>query len=282
MSQAENSSQYINYAEVRQHGKNENQRPWDFLEIVGRFTPQKGMVLDAGTGTSFKLVELQRRGLDEVDFIAYDNKFYIQPKQDEIFVTPSNLLRNAKEEVSKSSLKNRIHLLAADTLPPRNGGFPFRNECFDAVYFMLAVPNPEESFRVLKKGGVVIMEIVGEQDKLNIKISFGEDSIGNQRGYKMEYAVNALLPIYRDAFENAGFTTILQSSSTWETRYTPDQLKELLKLLGNRLIKDYDEVNDRSTVENIINEQSYQTGPYAGMIKTHQHRLLYVGQKPIE
>ena len=281
MFNVEGHRSYENYAEVRQHGENENQRPWDFLKVVGRFTPQKGIALDAGCGTAFKLVELQKKGLTEVVFIAFDNKFYSQAEDNYGLPAPSNLLRKAKEEVSKSPLNDRIHLLAADTLPLGNSGFPFRSECFETVFFMLSVPNPQESFRVLKRGGVVIMEIVGEQDKLNIKRAFGMDGEGNPRGYKMEYAVNTLLPLYQSAFEDAGFSTILHSSGTWETRYTEGQLRVLLKLLGNRFVKDYDEVNDKTTVDNIIIELSYQTGPYTGLIKTHQHRLLYIGQKPL-
>jgi ubiquinone/menaquinone biosynthesis C-methylase UbiE len=280
MVRVEESSPYDYYAEVRQHGKNENQRPWDFIEIVGKFIPKKGIVLDAGTGNSFKLVELQNRGLNEVTFIGYDNKFYFQTEISSDLPTPSKLLREAEVETAKSPLKDRIHLLAADTLPGNNRGMPFEDECFDAVLFMLSTPNPEESFRVLQPGGVVIMEVVGEQDKLNIKSAFGVDSESKPRGYKMEYSVNTLLPFYREEFEAEGFTTILQSSGKWETRYTPYQLKELLKLLGNRLVKDYDEHKDKTTVDNIINQMSYKAGPFIGMIKTHQHRLLYVGQKP--
>src|SRR3972149_3509658 len=101
-------SPYKNYAEVRQHGKNENQRPWDFMEVAQRFIPQNGIVLDAGTGTSFKLVELQKRGLTNVSFVAFDNQFNFESDKNDTHRVPTKLLRGAMEQLHTSPVKDKI------------------------------------------------------------------------------------------------------------------------------------------------------------------------------
>src|SRR3972149_6222123 len=212
---------YEGYSQVRPIAKIEEERPWNFLEIVQRYVPQGARFLDAGCGNTFKLEELAGLGAPVDRFTGLD----INQKH----------LREALSKSVNSHLN--LDLLRADI----NSPFPFASETFDVVTFMLARHNADEAYRVLKPGGIVIMERVGEGDKRGGKALFGDDGDG-PRGYLSGKEEGSLLSEYINDFKAAGFSILEALSGKWATWVDK---KGLLTLLQNTpFVRKFDPAKD--------------------------------------
>ena len=242
---------YEGYSQVRPIAKIEEERPWNFLEIVQRYIPEGARFLDAGCGNTFKLEELAGSGTPVARFTGFD----INQK----------LLREAQNKSLTSHLN--LDLLRADI----NSPFPFPDQSFDVVTFMLARHNAAEAYRVLKPGGIVIMERVGEGEKREVKVLFGSDKEG-PRGYLSEKEEGSLLAEYLGDFKAAGFSILEALSGKWATWVDK---KGLLTLLQNTpFVRKFDPAKDAAAVDEAERLFTTEKG-----IALTQHRLAIVALK---
>ena len=213
--------------------------------------PPNGNLLDVGCGAANKIIPIAQTG---VTVIGVD--------------VSEGLLNEAEKNIHESGLEN------ITIIPGNTDQLPIENASVDCVSYMLAPHNAVEAFRVLKPGGYVIRERVGFRDKDNIKRLF-QNTDGSTRGYQGEIPSDeALRDLLIKDFANAGFIDIKFEEIEIETFYTPEGLRLLLK--ETPTVKDYDEVKDKSIVDELINSQMNSEGK----IRTIQRRLILIARKP--
>ena len=238
-----------NYAHPELHGeKSINDHMTDILLGV---IPPNGNLLDVGCGAANKIIPIAAAG---ITVIGID--------------VSTGLLSEAQQNIQESGLENiTIKQGNTDQLPIEDGSV-------DCVSYMLAPHNTVEAYRVLKPGGYAIRERVGFGDKDNIKRPF-QNVDGSPRGYQGEIpSEEALKIMLTEDFARAGFIDIKFEVIEIETFYTPDGLRKLLK--ETPTVKDYDEVKDKSIVDELINSQMNSEGK----IRTIQRRLILIARKP--
>lgn len=248
-----NSETYKDYQKVRERESFEEPRPWNIIEVVRNSLPgSESQLLDAGCGEALKLIELIEKNPD-LSVTGFD-------------ITRELLLRAKSNK--KSAGVDQVGLAQSDI----EYVFPFPEESFDTVTFMLSRHNAPETFRVLKPGGIVILERVGEQDKREIKDLFGNGVDGKPRGYLNEIPPGGLSDIYNQDFEKAGFSDVQVEEGFWRT-WVPKQ--KFISLLENTpFILDFDIEKDGT----IVNEIERKFGSPQG-ISFIQHRILLVATK---
>ena len=249
------------YSKIRDGIYHEDPRPWDFLEVLRTNIAPGSLVLDAGCGpiTTDKLPELAQIASG---IVAFDNAYQ------------SKILATAQDNLFQAGLRDKIDLLYAD-INPKNGVLPFANESFDAATFMLSPHNSQEAFRVLKSGGVAILERVGEGDKRNIKQEFGSDSNCKPRGYLMEDQNGDLSEKYKEDFLAAGFKQVDAQNGYWTTVYTFEGLLDIIK--GARTVRGFDIEKDEEILKRIKIKYGIKNHP--DFITTSQHRILLIARK---
>lgn len=230
----------------------EETRPWNFLDIAKDIFPENANVLDVGCGNGKKLQELLTTYGLKVSFTGFDLN--------------SELLTKTKQRFEESGLD--IGLARANSTK----GFPFPNETFDVVTFMLSTHNAKEAYRVLKPGGFVLMERVGDEDKKDIKVMFGDDVSGKPRGFKLSKEPGKTLDQYTQDFKDAGFETVMPYSGTWKSYHSEEGLRYLLE--HTPFVADYDHVKDRETFDAVVRRFFTPQG-----IEIVQHRILVIAMK---
>lgn len=229
----------------------EDPRPWDLQqEILEKIQPN-GILADIGCGPALKIIPLSPH---------FQGIIGIDVRQE--------VLENALTNVREAQIEN-IVLVQKDKLAP----LPLADESIDMVTCMLAPHDALEAYRILKPGGYLIMERVGERDKENIKRLFGKDAKG-PRGYRSEMEPGAIVKLHQEDLTAAKFINITCIDGFWKTWYTPDGLRMLLD--ETPTVRDYDEGQDASIVEKVISELTTDKG-----IETHQHRVLVIARKPL-
>jgi SAM-dependent methyltransferase len=242
---------YDGYSGVRHIDQSEEERPYNFLEIVRKYAPGRARLLDAGCGNAFKLEELAAMGTDIERFVGFDiNAELSREAFDNAFVRGLNL-----------------DIVRADT----NSPFPFPDNYFDVVTFMLARHNAQEAHRVLTHEGVVIMERVGEEDKREAKELFGSDGEG-PRGYLLDKAVGDLMKEYVADFRSAGFTIVEYLSGKWKTWVDKSGLISLLQ--NTPFVRNFDRVLDDSAIDKVVAKFTTPRG-----IELTQHRIVLIARK---
>lgn len=238
------------YSEIRAEGANEDPRPWDFTAVLKSNLPKEAVVLDCGCGTAFKDVEL-------VPFV----------KKVVGFDSSEGILEKAKEVVQSAGKRQTIDLALANV----DFNFPFPSGYFDMVANMLAPHNAKEEFRVLKPGGMVVMERPGEGDKRNAKLMFGSDDQG-PRGYLCDIIEGGLANRYEEDFKKAGFAEVTVREGQWGTYYTRDGLIKVIS--GARTVRNFDVDKDAAVIDEIEREFTTPRG-----IRLVQHRILLTARK---
>ena len=240
------------------HKKNEIQepRPWNVLNLVRSYMPNGASVLDAGCGNAKQFEDLKENLLEPIkQFTGFD------------------INRTLLEQASTKAKGVNVNLVQADILPA-SGAFPFANESFDMITFILSKHNAGEAYRILRPNGVVIMERVGEMDKRNIKLMFGNDEQGEQRGYMSEYHPGDLAKIYKADFIKSGFGEVDCIQATWKTWVTRSGLIALFE--NTPFVNKFDRKKDRKTLDEVVEKYKKSNG-----IEFIQHRILIVAKKTI-
>jgi len=226
-----------------------DRRPWDLqTEILGTVHPYDNL-LDIGCGTAVKLIPIAE---------AVRSAVGLEPNAD--------MRSRAVEHVAQAALTNvRIVEGTGEELS-------YGDSSFDVVTCMMAPHVASEVHRVLKPGGVAILEKLGEQDKSVIKACFPPDESG-KRGLLVDLQPNEQAVAYQAEFEEALFSRVEVRSGFWSTLLTPEGLD--LLLAQTPTVRDFDPIKDQASVQRI--KERCVTAD--GLIKMTQHRLLITAMK---
>jgi SAM-dependent methyltransferase len=227
----------------------EEPRPWDLIQEIGKIILPSHKLLDIGCGTASKLINLVS----------------LFPVQEVVGIEPNERMRKkATENIEAHNLKN-ISIIEgwADHLP-------FSNECFDVVTAMVAPHNTAEVYRVLKPGGYTVIEKIGDRDKWNLKVPFGEDEEG-PRGQFCYYQEGEREKQFRDEFSKL-FREVSVRNGLWKTYYSLGGL--LILLEQTPTIRNFNKEKDWPIVQELAEKYMTEKG-----IETTQNRILICARK---
>lgn len=224
-------------------------RPWNLFSEIKKVLKSPHKLLDIGCGTATKLIQLAS----------------ITNYQEIIGIEPNERMRfKAKENVKLSNLDN-ISIVngSAENLP-------FDDHIFDVVTAMVAPHNTSEVHRVLKPGGHAIIEKIGDRDKWNLKVLFGQDSKG-LRGQFCNYDEGKREIEFREEFSHL-FTKTSTKNGFWKTYYSFEGL--ILLLEQTPTIRAFDRKKDLHILDKIANYHMTDQG-----FATTQNRILVTARK---
>jgi len=241
----EKGKKYKRYQANIVHGRHKGNVP-DFLKLIKKYSKKNLKALDLGCGSGELTIKLAHnfKEIIGVDFIL-------------------EYLETAKKDKKRYKIKN-IEFIRADAK-----NLPFDDETFDLIYSSRGPLSAnydfiKESLRVLKKGGLLIEETIGEKDKLEIKKIFGRGQNYPSKNKKMD-SVKALL--------KKGKASLLLYKEYFY--YTSFKVKGIIKLLQRApIIEDFNLEKDKIFLKK-IEEQLMTT---EGIILS-SHRLHWVAKK---
>ena len=221
-------------------------RPWDIAEVISDHLSGDSW-LDIGCGTAFKVLHMAERVRRYVGLDVNDK-----------------MLKKALENVRDLGVTNVSFILG------RNERLPFANESFDFVSSIVTQFVPSEIFRVLKPGGILVLETVDPRDRWDIKREFGEDN----EGLRAQYA--NLYPGGKERFCRNEFGALFFEAEVrvgrWDAYYTIEALTLLLEQAP--IVRDFNRIKDQAILERIRTKFSTTRG-----IKTTQVHILVVAKK---
>jgi len=222
-------------------------RPWNLQEEITQRLRPTDWLLDIGCGTAMKIMPLagMARGITGVE--------------------PNELMRErALENVHSAGLKNiYIGAGAAECLP-------FAHASFDVVTCMLAPDDVAEVARVLKPGGLAVVEKIGEHDKTELKSFFGSDEEG-PRGHYATFAPGERQRMYEESYKEH-FQEVSIRDGQWKTYYSEEGLRLLLE--NTPTVRGFDRKKDAAAFERAVTALTTPQG-----IVATQHRFLIIAQK---
>lgn len=227
-------------------GDQENQ-PWEVVDLVRSMVLPTTKLLDVGCGPASKLVKLAPYVFHAVG------------------LEPSPAMREQAAQTLAQAGCDNVEIVdgIAELLP-------CDNETVDVVTVMLAPHSTSEVFRVLKPGGIAVVEKVGDRDKENLKRPFGKDVKG-WRGQFLNYEAGARAVQLQQEFE-ALFSKVIMRNELWNTYYTEETLRLLLE--ATPMVRGYHPKFDEATVRSVSRRWKTERG-----IQTQQNRILIVAHK---
>jgi SAM-dependent methyltransferase len=225
----------------------EDARPWDLHEEIRKMSAPNQYLLDIGCGTASKTLALSETASLIVGLEIN-----------------AEMRRVAVGNIRSKGIEN-VYLVGASAMY-----LPFPDEIFDLVTVMVAPHSTKEVARVLKRGGRVVVEKIGDRDKWNIKIPFGVDDEG-PRGQFSDYSEGDRARHLEEEF-NYHFGDVTVKNGFWGTRYTLEGLSLLLR--ETPVIRNYDPVQDVPVLDILA-----KTADSEGKIHTTQNRVLVLAEK---
>lgn len=224
-------------------------RPWDLISEISKVFQSQHKLLDIGCGTATKLIQLAS----------------VTNYQRIIGVEPNERMRCKAEENIRFSNLDNISVIngLAESLP-------FEDQAFDIVTAMVAPHDTSEVHRVLKPGGHAIIEKIGDRDKWNLKVLFGQDGNG-LRGQFCDYDEGEREIEFEEEFSRL-FTEVSTKNGFWKTYYSVEGL--ILLLEQTPTIRSFDREKDYRVVEKIAEIFMTEKG-----ILTTQNRILVTAKK---
>jgi SAM-dependent methyltransferase len=221
----------------------EDRLPWDMVALLRDLARRADSLLDIGCGTAAKLREVAPvlRHLCALDCNAA-------------------WLTQAAANLRSWGVRN-IHLVQG--LSQR---LPFGDEQFDLVTCLLAPHAVREIWRVLKPGGCVVLEKVGERDKGNIKDELGKDEHG-WRGFLSDLEEGERARSLQLEFEALFPTVHIRTGSCRQVIHSLEQLIQLLEHFW--IVRGFDRTRDAAILERFA--KRFRT---EGHIETRQQRIL--------
>jgi len=222
-------------------------RPWDIVGVIAKHLTYPGILLDIGCGTAFKILPLAT--MVSIMYGLEPNEKMLSKAYANIGdggVTNMRLVRGQCEEI------------------------PFPNESFNFVTCIMAPHVTDEVYRVLKPGGIAILEKLDDRDKLNFKQEFSDDEQG-PRGQNSHFELGERAQIYQDEF-NPLFSSVEIEVGFWKTWYTLEGLTLFLEQTST--VRDFDREKDQEALTRIQNKFTTPKG-----IETTQGHILIVAKK---
>jgi ubiquinone/menaquinone biosynthesis C-methylase UbiE len=224
-------------------------RPWNLSqEIIDTSSPNKTL-LDIGCGSGLKLIDIAKHffqitGLDpNIEMLQLAEKRFIE-----------NNITNFSFVVG-----------SAKTLP-------FPDNSFDIATVMMAPHDAKEILRVLKPGGHVIIETLGEMDKRQLKDFFENDT--KLRGQLSERPQGSSKILYQTDFSSL-FDNLSITEGFWKTYYSKEGLLALLQ--STPTVSKFNLESDNKAFEKAV----FELPKKDDLIILTQHRLLIKGTKPL-
>jgi SAM-dependent methyltransferase len=225
----------------------EDPRPWQIRDVIARHLQSHHTILDVGCGTATKTMELARQARRMIG------------------VEPSPSMRAAAMGNATGMGITNFSVVAgySQELPLADGSV-------DVLSSIMSPPDASEFGRVLRKGGVAVVECLGERDKYNVTVEFGRDERG-LRGLFIECAEGERLAYLTEQFA-AHFSDVETVEGRWRTRFSIEGLVLLLEQTPT--VRGFDRARDAAALRRVAQHHGGPDG-----IETYQHRVLVVARK---
>ena len=172
-------------------------------------------------------------------------------------------IKSAKKQKDKSKAKNVVFQIADGR------SLPFKDEYFDIIFSSRGPLSADmdfmkESFRVLKKGGLMIEETIGEKDNIELKKIFSRGQNYPIKKTKLE-SVRELLKQFKMQITESKYFLFYQIYPS---------IKEVVEILERApIIPNFDKTKDKLYLEK-VNKKLNRKG-----INLSSHRLHWVAKK---
>jgi len=217
--------------------------PWDYRQVIGEYLTPKMQLLDIDTGGGEFLLSLGH--------------------------PPGNTAATENYPPNVALCKDTLLPLGIDfRRADGNGALPYGEGTFHVVIDRHGDFNPAEIHRVLKSGGVFVMQQVGaENERELVSLLCGEKPLP----FPDQYADKAAL-----AFENAGFTILRK-----EECFRPIRFFDVGALVwfARVLPWEFPDFSVDTHLEQLL--QAQRILEETGCIEGRTHRFLLVGRKGI-
>lgn len=218
----------------------------NFFEYLKKFINKNFRILDLGCGSGELTLKLSPFFKEIVGIDPFEE-----------------YIKSAKKFKKAVEAKNVIFKVADGK------NLPFENDYFDIVFssrgpLSANIDFIRESFRVLKKGGLMIEETIGENDKIELKKIFGRGQNYPNQETKLESTKKLLAQSKMKLVESKYFKIYQVYSS----------INDVVEILERApIIPDFDKTKDKLHLED-VNKKLNNKG-----IKLSSHRLFWVAEK---
>jgi len=225
----------------------EEPRPWNITNEIDRFITPTALLIDVGCGTCTKTLDLAKKV----------KSFW--------GVEPSTKMRaKVTAKISRQKIAN------AHVIDGKAEDLPFPDNCCDILTSILAIHSASEFSRVLKPGGVAVMEKLTELDKRKLKAFFGRDEKG-LRGQFSEFATGERIKRVRLELETY-FKSVRIQEGKWRAYLSTDGLKKLCQ--ETSIVRGFDRNRDAEALSLAIRHLKEEKG-----ICIEHHRILIIAVK---
>jgi 23S rRNA (guanine745-N1)-methyltransferase len=218
----------------------------NFFEYLKKFSNKNFKVLDLGCGSGELTLKLSP---------FFKKIVGIDPFADYI--------KSAEKLRKETDIKNVIFKVADGK------NLPFKDEYFDIVFssrgpLSANIDFIKESFRVLKKEGLMIEETIGEKDKIELKKIIGRGQNYPNQETKLE-SIKKLL-------NQSGMKLV--ESKYFKFYQVYSSINDIVEILERApIIPEFDKIKDKANLEE-VDKKLNKKG-----IKLSSHRLFWVAEK---
>ncbi len=218
----------------------------NFFEYLKKYANKNSKALDLGCGSGELTLKL---------FPYFKEIIGVDPFEDYI--------KTAKQQKKNDNIKNVIFRIADGKK------LPFKNGYFDIIFSSRGPLSADSDFmnegsRVLKKGGIMFEETIGEKDKSELKNFFGRGQNYPTQETKLK-SVKKLL-------KQSGMKLIESKYFLYYQVYS--SIDEVIKILDRSpIIPHFDKIKDKIYTEKISKKFSNKD------IKLCSHRLHWMAKK---
>jgi len=218
----------------------------NFFEYLKKFANRDFKILDLGCGSGELTLKLSP---------FFKEIIGIDPFEDYI---------KSADKLKKSAGAVNVFFKVAD-----GKNLPFEDGKFDIVFssrgpLSANIDFVKESCRVLKRGGLMIEETIGEKDKIELKKIFGRGQNYPNQETKLESVKKLLKQSGMKLVESKYFKFYQVYSSI-------DDVVEILERAP--IIPDFDKMKDKAYLEEVVKKLNKEG------IKLSSHRLFWVAEK---
>jgi 23S rRNA (guanine745-N1)-methyltransferase len=240
------SSKKFKKYEFHGQGRLVSEEKPNFFEYLKKFANRDFKILDLGCGSGESTLKLSPFFKEIIGIDPFDD-----------------YIKSAEKTKRETDIKNVIFKVADGK------NLPFKDEYFDIVFssrgpLSANVDFIKESFRVLKKKGLMIEETIGEKDKIELKKIFGRGQNYPHQETKLE-SIKKLL-------NQSGMKLVESKYFKFYQIYS--SINDIVEILERApIIPDFDKIKDKAYLEK-IDKKLNQEG-----IKLSSHRLFWVAEK---
>ncbi len=218
----------------------------NFFEFLKKFANKNFKILDLGCGSGELTLKLSPFFKEIVG---------IDPFEDYI---------KSADKLKKSVEAKNVIFKVAD-----GKNLPFEDDHFDIIFssrgpLSANIDFIRESFRVLKKGGLMIEETIGEKDKIELKKIFRRGQNYPNQKTKLE--------LVKKLLAQSGMKLV--ESKYFKFHQVYSSINDVIEILERApIIPDFDKMKDKAHLEEVDKKLNKEG------IKLSSHRLFWVAEK---